>query len=36
MSPGAGALFWGGVTAGVGALAGWGIGRNRDKDTTGR
>jgi len=30
MSPGAGALFWGSVSAGVGALAGWGIGRNRD------
>ena len=32
MSPGAGATFWGGVSAGVGALAGWGIGRNRDDD----
>ncbi len=30
ISPGAAATFWGGVTAGVGALAGWGIGRNRD------
>jgi hypothetical protein len=30
MSAGAGALFWGGVGAGVGALAGWGIGRSRD------
>ncbi len=32
VSPGAGATFWGGVSAGVGALAGWGIGRNRDDD----
>lgn len=32
MSPGAGAMFWGGVTAGVGALAGWAIGRNRDDE----
>jgi hypothetical protein len=30
ISPGSAAMFWGGVTAGVGALAGWGIGRNRD------
>ncbi|MBK5298168.1 MAG: hypothetical protein JJE40_13505 [Vicinamibacteria bacterium] len=30
MSPGAGALIWGSVSAGVGALAGWGIGRNRN------
>lgn len=30
MSPGAGALIWGSVSSGVGALAGWGIGRNRD------
>ena len=30
MSPHAAALFWGGVSAGVGALAGWGLGRNRD------
>jgi len=32
MSPAAGALIWGSVSAGVGALAGWGIGRNRDDD----
>jgi hypothetical protein len=32
MSPGAAGLFWGGVTAGFGALAGWGISRNRDDD----
>ena len=32
ISPGAAATFWGGVSAGVGALAGWGIGRNRDDD----
>ena len=32
ISPAAAALFWGGVSAGVGALAGWGIGRNRDAD----
>lgn len=32
MSPGAGAMIWGSVSAGVGALAGWGIGRNRDDD----
>jgi hypothetical protein len=31
MSPGAAGLFWGGVSAGVGALAGWGIGRNHDE-----
>lgn len=31
ISTGAAALFWGGVSAGVGALAGWGVGRNRDK-----
>lgn len=30
MSPGAGAVIWGSVSAGVGALAGWGIGRNRE------
>ena len=30
MSPGAAGVFWGGVCAGVGALAGWAIGRNRD------
>ena len=30
ISPGAAATFWGGVSAGVGALAGWGVGRNRD------
>ena len=30
ISPVAGTLFWGGVSAGVGALAGWGIGRNRE------
>ena len=27
-----GVLVWGGVAAGVGALAGWGIGRNRDDE----
>jgi hypothetical protein len=32
MSPAAGALIWGSVSAGVGALAGWGIGRNLDDD----
>jgi hypothetical protein len=32
MSTSAGATFWGGVCAGVGALAGWAIGRNRDDD----
>lgn len=31
VDPGGPALVWGGVAAGVGALAGWGIGRNRDK-----
>jgi hypothetical protein len=31
MSPGSAAVFWGGVSAGVGALAGWGIGRHRDE-----
>jgi hypothetical protein len=31
ISTGAAALFWGGVSAGVGALAGWGVGRNREK-----
>jgi hypothetical protein len=31
MSPAAGALIWGSVSAGVGALIGWGIGRNRDE-----
>ena len=30
ISPGGAALVWGGVSSGVGALAGWGIGRNRD------
>ena len=30
MSPGSAAVFWGGVSAGVGALAGWGIGRHQD------
>jgi hypothetical protein len=35
MSPGAGALIWGSVSAGVGALAGWGIGRNRDDGACG-
>jgi hypothetical protein len=30
ISPGAAALFWGGVSAGVGALTGWAIGRNRN------
>ena len=28
MSPSAAGVFWGGVCAGVGALAGWSIGRN--------
>jgi hypothetical protein len=32
ISTGGAALVWGGVSAGVGALAGWGIGRNRDDD----
>ncbi len=31
MSPGAAGIFWGGVSAGVGALAGWAIGRNDDE-----
>ena len=31
MSPGAAGIFWGGVCAGVGALAGWGIGRSQDE-----
>jgi len=31
MSTGAAGMFWGGVSAGVGALAGWGIGRNHDE-----
>ena len=35
MSPGMGALIWGSVSAGVGALAGWGIGRNRDDGACG-
>ena len=30
MSPAAGGVIWGSVSAGVGALVGWGIGRNRD------
>ena len=30
ISTGAAATFWGGVSAGSGALIGWGIGRNRD------
>jgi hypothetical protein len=29
ISTGSVALFWGGVGAGVGTLAGWGFGRNR-------
>jgi hypothetical protein len=32
VSPGGPALVWGGVGAGIGALAGWGIGRNRDSN----
>ena len=32
VGPGGPALVWGGVTAGIGALAGWGIGRNRDSN----
>ena len=32
VDPGGPALVWGGVAAGVGALAGWGIGRSRDKN----
>jgi hypothetical protein len=30
--PGGPALVWGGVGAGIGALMGWGIGRNRDDE----
>ena len=30
--PGGPALVWGGVGAGIGALAGWGVGRNRDDE----
>jgi len=33
VGPGGPALVWGGLAAGVGALAGWGIGRNRDKNS---
>jgi hypothetical protein len=32
VDPGGPALVWGGLGAGLGALAGWGIGRNREKD----
>ncbi|HEY7501308.1 MAG TPA: hypothetical protein VH740_22495 [Vicinamibacterales bacterium] len=32
MSTGSAATFWGGVTAGIGALTGWAIGRNRDNE----
>jgi hypothetical protein len=32
MDPGGPALVFGGVAAGIGALAGWGIGRGRDKN----
>ena len=32
VDPGGPALVWGGIVGGVGALAGWGIGRSRDKD----
>jgi len=32
VDPGGPALVWGGLAAGVGALAGWGIGRSRDKN----
>ena len=32
MSPGAAGVIWGGVSAGVGALAGWGISRSGDDD----
>jgi hypothetical protein len=35
VSTGAAATFWGGVSAGVGALAGWGIGRNRETPSDG-
>jgi hypothetical protein len=35
MSPSAGATFWGGVSAGIGAAVGWGIGRNRDTSDDG-
>jgi hypothetical protein len=31
MSPGAAGIVWGGVCAGVGALAGWAIGRSHDE-----
>jgi hypothetical protein len=31
MDPAGGAFIWGSVCAGIGALAGWGIGRNRDE-----
>ena len=31
MSPGSAGLFWGGVCAGIGALAGWAIGRSDDE-----
>ena len=30
--PGGPALVWGGVAAGIGALAGWGIGRSKDDE----
>jgi hypothetical protein len=33
IDPGVPALVWGGTAAGIGALAGWGIGRNRDKNS---
>ena len=32
IGPGAPAMVFGGIGAGVGALAGWGVGRNRDND----
>jgi len=32
VDPAGPALVWGGVAAGFGALAGWGIGRSRDKN----
>jgi hypothetical protein len=35
ISAGGAALVWGGVSSGVGALAGWGIGRNRDDGACG-